>query len=110
MTREPISHEALLEALQPFAKIGLDVLENRAGWANPIFSGEWCGYRLTYVDFERATAAALALTQELAAAAPAQDGPPAGFKRLPPDVQCRCINMWRAPDGSAWCCSPTVKK
>jgi hypothetical protein len=100
--------ETLLEALRPFADIGLDVLKNRPGWANPVFRGEWCGYRLTYVQFEKAAAAALALTQELAAT-PAPAGPPLCYKRLPPNVQCRCISMWRAPDGSAWCCSPTLK-
>jgi hypothetical protein len=40
----------------------------------------------------------------------AQNGSPSGFKRLPIDVQCRCIRMWRAPDGSRWCCNPRAEK
>ena len=62
----------LLAALRPFAVIGLDVLENHAGWANHVFSAEWASYRIAYVDFERAAAAVLAA--RLAASKP-QDGP-----------------------------------
>lgn len=48
--------ERLRAALKPFAVIGLDVLESHPGWANAVFAGEWCGYRLTYVQFEAAAA------------------------------------------------------
>jgi hypothetical protein len=62
------TREQLLEALKPFAEIGLDVLKNKAGWANSVFWGQWCGYRLTYTQFERAAATALAIAQTPAAA------------------------------------------
>jgi hypothetical protein len=41
---------------------------------------------------------------------PAQNGSLSGYKRLPIDVQCRCIRMWRAPDGSRWCRNPRAEK
>jgi hypothetical protein len=41
---------------------------------------------------------------------PAQNGSPSDFRRLPIDVQCRCIRMWRAPDGSRWRCNPRAEK
>jgi hypothetical protein len=56
--------EEIALALEPFAKIGLDVLKNHPGWAHDTFHGEWSGYRLTYADFERAAAVALALRPE----------------------------------------------
>lgn len=52
--------ERLREALQPFAIVGLDVLENHPGWVNEEFSGNWCGYRLTYTQF--AMAAVVSIT------------------------------------------------
>jgi hypothetical protein len=103
------TREQLVEALRPFAFIGLDVLKNRPGWANPVFWGAWCGYRLTYTDFERATAAALALTQKFPATATAH-WPADNYKRLPKDVRCRCVRMWQAPDGSHWCCNQGPEK
>lgn len=53
--------DAVRRALEPFARIGLDVLKNHPGWANSVFAGEWCGYRLTYAQFEAAAAASIAL-------------------------------------------------
>lgn len=53
--------DAVRRALEPFALIGLDVLKNHPGWANSVFHGEWCGYRLTYAQFEAAAAASIAL-------------------------------------------------
>lgn len=29
---------------------------------------------------------------------------PSGYKKLPSGVRCRCIRLWRDPDGSHWCC------
>lgn len=59
LDNERANAEDLRAVLKPFAEIGLDVLENHPGWANHVFAGEWCGYRLTYVQFEAAAAAAL---------------------------------------------------
>ena len=56
----------VLAALRPFATIGLDVLKEHPGWANRVFSSEWAGYRITYVDFERAAAVVMALTMSSA--------------------------------------------
>lgn len=30
---------------------------------------------------------------------------PEGFKKLPKDVRCRCIQLWQEPDGTFWCCN-----
>lgn len=32
--------------------------------------------------------------------------PPAGFRKLPDDIRCRCIRLWKHPDSSYWCCNP----
>ncbi len=52
--------ERLLEAIEPFAVIGLNVLQYHPGWANPAFTAQWCGYPITYAQFEAAAAVALA--------------------------------------------------
>lgn len=31
---------------------------------------------------------------------------PAGYSKLPDGVVCKCFKMWRATDGSHWCCLP----
>lgn len=69
----PTNRDALVEALRPFAEIGLDVLKNHPGWANAVFQSEWAGYLLTYAQFEQA---AIALSQE---------APDAGNDRILPD-------------------------
>lgn len=59
---QDVGREATVEALKPFSDIGLDVLKNRPGWANHVFSGTWCTYYdLKYTDFERAAAVYIAL-------------------------------------------------
>lgn len=30
---------------------------------------------------------------------------PDGYEKLPKSVRCRCVKLWRAPDGSHWCCT-----
>ena len=54
--------DSVQQALEPFAKIGLDVLKNHEGWANDVFAAQWAGYRLTYLDFKRAAAIAHTLS------------------------------------------------
>ena len=29
---------------------------------------------------------------------------PRGYKSLPPDITCRCTQVWQELDGSYWCC------
>lgn len=33
---------------------------------------------------------------------------PAGYSKLPAGVVCKCFKMWRATDGSHWCCLPST--
>lgn len=57
------------KALEPFANIGLDVLQNRPGWANEEFGSSWAShYNIRYVDFERAAAVAIKLKMDADAA------------------------------------------
>lgn len=55
--------EQMEKALAPFAEIGLDVLKNHPGWANAAFGGDWCGFPLTYAQFEHALAMSIAWHQ-----------------------------------------------
>jgi hypothetical protein len=65
---------------------------------------------ITLADRRAIEVADVALEMRRLVTASAQNGSPSGFKRLPTDVQCSCIRMWRAPDGIRWCCNPRAEK
>lgn len=62
---------------------------------------------MAYAQSARAAIAAVDMARENLAdnGSEASGVAPAGFKRMPDGVACRCARMWRDGNGVAWCCN-----